>query len=330
MRLAAFCVLPALISAVPPLGWPTGSVKHRYYDTPKGQLHYVVSGDVSLSSQRPMLLLHSHPRSTTEFRYFAQDMSPKIPFIAIDWFGMGYSDDYKGFNSKDAFCTFEAMGSYALEIAAEERMSKFVVVGHMKGAHPAIELAYQAGERMVTQIVLLNPLILSPTAKAFIDSKLVPMLQAQALIADGSHLTAAWNDASAAPMGPSGTPWNNSRDLLGNQEKTNDELRCLNTGWQYDSAWTAYNEKNEPRMAAVDAYATSLFVYGLDYLADDAKYGLDPQFSFDAFGRALKHGHNSTRFLKGAGQGMLIQNSTIIANMVADFIHKAPPVRTMV
>merc|ERR1739845_119338 len=105
------------------------------------------------------------------------------------------------------------------------------------------------------------------------------------------------------PMGPKGTPWTNPRDLLGNQEKTNDELRCMNTGWQYDSAWTAYNDKNGPRMAALDAYAKSLFIYGLSYLADDKTYGLDPQFSMDTFAKALVHGHNSTHMLQGAGQG---------------------------
>jgi len=144
LRLALFCTLPYLLSAVAPLGWPTGSVRHRYYDTPNGQLHYVIGGDVSSSNRIPMLLLHSHPRSTTEFRYFAADMNPQIPFLAIDYFGMGYSDDYKGDGANDTFCTFEAIASHALEIATKEGADKFIVVGHLKGAHPAIELAYQA------------------------------------------------------------------------------------------------------------------------------------------------------------------------------------------
>jgi hypothetical protein len=247
-------------------------------------------------------------------------MGQQTPFLAIDWFGMGYSDDYRGTDANDKFCTFESMAGYALEIASKENMKKCVVVGHMKGAHPAIELAYQGGSQFASQIVLMNPLILCPTAKTFIDSKLIPMLQNEKLAVDGSHLSQAWKDPSAAPMGPDGTPWNNSRDLQANQEKTNDELRCLNTGWQYDAAWTAYNDKNEPHMAALDAYAKSLFIYGTGFLADGAKYGLDPQFSLNTFARALTHGHNSTHFLQGGTQGMLVQNSTFIAKMVLDFM----------
>jgi len=314
--------------AVAPLGWPTASVRHRYLDTPKGQLHYVVGGNVS--DPRSMLLIHSHPRSTTEFRYMVEVMKSQVPFIAIDWFGMGYSEDYLGSGEHDQWCSFEDMAAFILQIASNEQMGKFTVVGHLKGSHPAIELAYQAGPHRVDKLVLMNPLILSPTAKAFINDKLIPMLRGQQLSADGSHLAMAWKDPSAAPMGPDGTPWNNTRDLLGNQEKTNDELRCMNTGWQYDAAWTAYNEKNEPRMAAVDVYARSLFVYGTSFLEEDIKYGLDPQFSFNAFGRALTHGHNSTQYLQGAGEGMLIQNSSKIADIISNFVNTDPLSRTVV
>jgi len=175
----------------------------------------------------------------------------------------------------------------------------------------------------------MNPLILSPSAKGKVEKYVTPSLKGQALAVDGSHLMAAWKDPSAAPMGPGGAPWNNSRDLLGNQEKTNDELRCLSTGWQYDAAWTAYAATNEPRMAALDSYAKSLFIYGDDNLANWAMYGLDPQYSLDAFGRALTHGRNATHFLKNAGEGMVVQNSTVIANLVVDFMSDVPP-RTMV
>jgi pimeloyl-ACP methyl ester carboxylesterase len=242
------------------------------------------------------------------------------PFLAIDWFGMGMSDDYKGADASDTFCTFEEMAQYLRKIADVEHVKKFVPVGNLKGANPAIELAYQAGSSRVQHLVLMNPLILSAKAKAFMNDVYEPMLRNQALSVNGSHLIAAWMDPSAAAMGPDGAPWSNSRDLLSNQEKTNDELRCLSTGWQYGAAWVAYNEQNEPRMATVDSYAKSLFLYGTRSLADLEKYGLNPQFSDESFAKALSHGRNSTIYVHGGSQGMVIQNSSMIASKVAEFI----------
>lgn len=318
-RFLAFVLAsPFLVVAVPPSGWPTGSVRHRFHDTPSGQIHYVLGGDVTHGV--PLLLFHSHPRSTVEFRYFIGDLGPKTAFIAIDMFGMGLSEDYKGKDESDKFCTFETFARYALEILAQESVQKFAPIGNLKGCSLAIETAFQAGANRVDHYVLMGPLILSPAAKAFIDTKLIPMLQNQTLQEDGSHLTQAWMDPSAAPMGPDGKPWSNARDLLANQEKTNDELRCMSTGWQYDAAWTAYNEKNEPRVAAVDKYSNSLLIFGTQALADEEKYGLDPEFSDRAFANALTHGRNSSYLVQGGSQGMLIQNSSLIAHVVQDFL----------
>jgi len=234
---------------------------------------------------------------------------------------MGKSEDYQGLAASDDFCTFEKMATYALQIAEQEGMGQFVSLGNLKGAHPALELAAAAGPAKCKKLVLLNPLILSPTAVAFINEKLIPLLRNQSLALDGSHLTAAWNDPSAAPFGLDGKPSAHAGDLLANEEKTTDELRCFYTGWQYDAAWTAYNAQNVPRMTAVDGYAESLFIYGNASLADEAKYGLDPQFSLDAFAGALHHSNRSSlHFLTDAGQGMAVQNATLLATMLKDFV----------
>ena len=166
-----------------------------------------------------------------------------------------------------------------------------------------------------------DPLILSPTAKAFIMKDLIPLLKGKTLDVNGTHLLAAWTDPSAAPLGPDNKPWSNPRDLLANQEKTADSLRGFFTSWQYDMAWTAFNEQNEPRMAKVDAFADSLFLYGAVELSNFAKYGLDPNYSAAAFGRALTHRRNTTRILMGATEGMLVQNASLIAKLLSDFVH---------
>lgn len=254
------------------LGWPTGSVVHRYHDTANGQLHYVKSRLPGANwTSAPLVFLHAHPRSTVEFRYVAEALSG-APFIAVDYFGMGQSEDYLPTGpSAPQFCSFQALAAHVLDILKTEGVSEFVPVGHAKGAHPTIELAAAAGRGRVRKVIIMNPLILSPAAKAFIDNKLIPLLKGASLATNGSHLLAAWNDPSAAPMGPGGQPSAEPRDLLANEEKTADSLRGIFTSWQYDMAWTAYNELNEPRMSEVDRFASSLFLYGSVVLATDAK-----------------------------------------------------------
>merc|ERR1712217_613028 len=109
------------------------------------------------------------------------------------------------------------------------------------------------------------------------------MLQNVKLEQDGKQVLNAWNDPSAESFGSDGKVSNSERDLLSNQEKTNDELRAIFSGWQYDVAWTAYNEQNELRMGEVDVFARSLFLYGEAARAEEAKYGLHPEYSDAAF-----------------------------------------------
>merc|ERR1711957_771698 len=114
---------------------------------------------------------------------------------------MGQSEDYLGTGGKDTFCPFETFSKYALEILAKEGVGKsFVPVGDLKGSHLAIELAAQGGAARVSRVVISNPLILSPTAKAFINQKLIPMLQNVVPEQNGSQVLAAWNDPSAGPF----------------------------------------------------------------------------------------------------------------------------------
>ena len=55
------------------------------------------------------------------------------------------------------------------------------------------------------------------------------------------------------------------------------------------------------------------------------QYGLDPGFSLAAFARALRHGHNTTHVIEGASEGMLVQNASLIAQLISDFIGQPQP-----
>lgn len=305
------CLLSGGVLAAPQTGWPTGSVKHRYFDTPNGQIHYVLGGGAGqLFSKTPLVFQHGHPRSTVEFKYLAAKL--KQPFIALDYFSMGLSEDYKGKDENDLFCSFQQWASYVLKILDHEHVRSFVSMGSLKGAHPALELAAQAGAR-VKDVVLMNPLILNAKGKQFIDGVLIPMLKNAPLASNGSHVLAAWNDPSAAPL-----PMASDEDLVINEEKTMDSLRAMANGWQYDAAWTAYNDQNVPRMHEVDGHARSLFLYGEGAVTNWAKYGLDPESSQGEFAKAATH--NKTVVIPGGSEGMACQKADSIAQIISDFL----------
>jgi len=142
---------------------------------------------------------------------------------------------------------------------------------------------------------------------------LIPSLKNAPLASNGSHVLAAWSDPSAAPV-----PMTSDQDLVINEEKTIDNLRAMANGWQYDVAWTAYNDQNAPRMHEVDSHARSLFLYGESAVANWAKYGLDPEWSQGEFAKAAAH--NKTVVIPGGSEGMACQKADSIAQIILDFL----------
>lgn len=313
MAMALRAAAALLGTAAAQLGWPTGSVHHAYFDTPKGQLHFVTSGlDTSKPNpdKVPLLYLHSHPRSSTDFKHVFAELGGSVPMIAVDWFGFGFSEAYAGRDSDD-FCTFEEFAGYSIGIADHLGVDRFIPAGSLKGAHPSIEIAAQAGKDRVQKLVLMGPLILSPEQQSFIENMLVPMAKHPKIFANGSHVLNAWNDPSATdPIYP--------KDLYTNQEKTADSLVSAFTNWQYDAGWAAYNEKLPKRLAAVDANAKTLHVHPLIAYREWSTMGLDPAFSLEQFDQAYTHGHNTSHFIE-ATQGMMSQNASLLAGLIKDF-----------
>jgi len=295
-------------SASAPLGWKTGVVQHHFYSTKNGQLHYVTRGEVSRPGS--LVYFHSHPRSSTEFKHILPELG-NVNFLAIDYFGMGMSDDFLG-SSEDDFCTFELYAQYALEILNQHRVRTFVPAGWLKGFNAAIELAALAGRHRVHQVVLMGALILSPANMQFIENMLIPMTKNPKLEANGSHLLNVWADGS-------GTDPEFPADMLINQDKTNDALRSLFTNWQYQAAWVAYNNKTAARLNEVDSFAESLIIHPTLAFKKWATFNLDINFSLSALDKALTHGKNHTH-LVAATEGMLGQNVSVVADLLKDFL----------
>merc|ERR1712224_950459 len=121
-----------------------------------------------------------------------------------------------------------------------------------------------------------------------------------------------WND-------PSGAEAQLPDEMLWNQEKTNDALRCFYTQWQLQAAWGAYNPKIQKRLSYVDSFAKTLVINPTTAMAKWDLYGLNPGFSLDAFDQTMVHGNNLTINL-AASEGGIKQNSTIIASTLKDFL----------
>lgn len=311
MFLSRLSALAAIASATAPqhVGWPTGVVHHNFFDTPSGQLHYVTSGLANADSP-PIVYMHSHPRSSSEVQYVLQELKGSQPFLAVDWFGMGFSDDYAG---ADDFCKYEEFIGYVLDILAKEDVEQFIPMGWMKGASPAAALAAEAGPSRISKVVLVGMLVLSPDQQSYIANVLVPMLKKPTLFANGSHLMDVWED-------PSATSAVYPEELLWNQDKTNDALRSLLTNWQMQAAWPAYNEKIPSQLAKIDEFAETLVVHPLGAYEEWATYGLDPTFSLGVMDKTFVHGHNTSLYAAGMTEGALHQNASYLADVVRTFI----------
>merc|ERR1712025_145628 len=110
--------------------------------------------------------------------YVHAALNGSVPFIGVDLYGFGQSEDYKGQNGTDEWFSFESVATRMLEIAAKEGVKEFTAAGFLKGCNIAIELAYQGSRStrapQCTKLVLMGPVILSPAAAEEIRTKLVP------------------------------------------------------------------------------------------------------------------------------------------------------------
>ena len=199
-RLSLFISAALMLEVV--LGaWPPGYVRRVFYDTPKGAIHYVVRGNVSGTA--PLIFFHGHPRSTEQIKLLMLNIPKSQPFIAVDYFGAGSSDECQCDESKDEFVTYNVFAQWVLNICDAEGVQKLIPFGALTGGGPAFELAWLAAKKgRAAAMVQFEAYYLSPKAKAYIDSTYIPSIRHLPINVNGSHLAYWWVRPDAGPIGP--------------------------------------------------------------------------------------------------------------------------------
>lgn len=316
LRFVVAITCATLVSAA----WPPGSVNRSFYHTPKGLLHYVWHGDVTATP--PFVYFHAHPRSTEEFKTLTQALPETQPFVAVDYFGAGSSDECLCDEAHDEFVTYDTFAQWVLDICDSLGVKNLIPFGSLTGASGAIELAGLASKQgRVEKLILWEVYYLKPAAKTYIDNIYIPSIRHLPLYQNGSHLTFWWHKGDAGPVGPTDYKVVAKEDLVTNEQKTVDSLVNMRTGWQFKMGWSHYNDQIIPTFKQlVQANVKTLFLYGsaADYIGN--LYGLDHDWS-DAHIKAVipEHLRVTSEILNGT-EGALQQNATIAANFIREFM----------
>jgi pimeloyl-ACP methyl ester carboxylesterase len=190
----------------------------------------------NVSAAPPFVFFHAHPRSTEEFRLFMEAVPESQPFVAVDYFGAGFSDECQCDDSTDEFVSYPTFAAMTLEICDKLGVKKMLPFGSLNGANGAIELAWLAAKQgRVDHLLNFESFYLSPKAKAYIDQVYIPSVRHLPIFQNGSHMTFWWFKPDAGPIGPTSTTPAPS-DLWANEQKSVDALLALRTGWQIKMA----------------------------------------------------------------------------------------------
>jgi len=226
----------------------------------------------------------------------------------------------------DDYVPFEVYASNILEILQALQVKKFIPVGALKGSNPALALADLAVNRtgqapIVDHLVLILPDIASPSAYSYMVNKFIPSISNLPLDVNGSQVDTAWNDPSAAPFGMDGKPISDEKDLDGNEDKTIDFLRSRPVGRVgLQRAWLGYNNAILPALERVSQFARLLIIESTHINAEMISYGLDPSWAQAQMAGVLKGRDYSNITLGLATEGLMVSNSTLMAQIVEDFV----------
>merc|ERR1712151_246389 len=91
----------------------------------------------------------------------------------------------------------------------------------------------------------------------------------------------------------------------------------MGTSWQFEKAWTAYNDQNVPQMKELSKHAGSLFLFG-DKVLTFWKNFLDVDGSEKKFKEAAPNAVWTV--LPGCEEGMVPQNASALATHISDFL----------
>lgn len=305
----AFCTITVLSfpgsTASPPL--KTKGSTRGFHTTPEGQIHYVTAGDPS--SQQTLLLLHGHPRSTTEFRGLVDALQGKYAFVALDFFGFGASDDCAACDpDSGTHVDVKQWAGYVIEVMDALNITRFVPVGSLKGTYSAVYITQAYPER-IDATVLVLPLWLNNATLSRIQGYM-EALKHPHLYSSGMHLMTAWNDTSAG----------GGMDISHNEEKTLDNLRSLQGSWSY--LWHMF-DMNDSLLTALSSFShKTMIVWGEKALASWDAYNFDTATSCAKIEAAVQKSGSAltTHKLEDGWESSMAQNSSEIASWIEQFL----------
>jgi pimeloyl-ACP methyl ester carboxylesterase len=289
----------------PPL--KTKGSTRSFHATPDGQIHYVTAGD--FSTQTTLLLLHGHPRSTTEFRGLVNDLQGKYAFVALDFFGFGASDDCSSCDPDSGrHVDVKQWASYVIEVMDALEVKRFVPLGSLKGTYSAVYIT-QAYPDRIDATVLVLPLWLNNATLTKIQGYM-EALKHPHLYSTGSHLITAWNDTSAG----------GGMDIQHNEDKTLDNLRSLTGSWAY--LWHMFDMNNDLIEALGSFSHKTMIVWGEKALAAWDMYNFDTATSCAKIEKAVQASGSplTVHKLPNGWESSVAQNSSRIASWIEQFL----------
>lgn len=243
------------------------------------------------------------------------------PFIGIDYFGLGHSDECQCNETADEYVSYQQFAAWSMEICHAVGATRVIPFGALTGASPALELAGLAAEGgALERLILFEAYYLKPAAKQYIDSIYIPSIRHLPMFQNGSHVLDAWFRPDSGPLGPTSRVPTES-DLQRNQVKTIDWLVNSRTGWEYKMAWSAYNDAIIPRFQQLVAKGIKmLFLYGeyADWLGN--KYGLDHDWSEAHIDATVPEDLRQISRIQNGTEGSLEQNATVVAGYIRQFM----------
>jgi len=155
-----------------------GSIRRRFLDTSKGQIHYAECG-----KGEAVLFLHQTPRSWDEFREVLPIIGKDFRALAMDTVGFG--DSY----ALESEPSIERYAEGVIDFMDGLSLRKASLVGHHTGGVIAVEVAASHPDR-VDRIVLSSTPFVDAEDRRRRETR--PPIDHAEIQEDGSHLIRLW------------------------------------------------------------------------------------------------------------------------------------------
>lgn len=203
-----------------------------------GHVHYKVT---SWDAEKPAIVcLHMSPRSMDEYSDVTPLLSDKYSVIAIDFLGLGASDDLDYFGMEPL--SIAQHGSYVLAVLDKLGVSKATACGNLFGSFVAAYLTATNPDRF-TSLILVHPLLHTPEGfegyKGWVTKFKDAASPAHQVSEEGKHWEAVWKRRTSRL----------TAEL--NTRVGQDELRGRGHDWIFHYARIAFNMEEHLAMIKV-------------------------------------------------------------------------------